>query len=266
MLLQIEHRTEYVYDRPPSYGLMRLRLTPRNDPTQRVREWRVEVQGATPQVTYRDQFGNDARLISLDGDGHHITITARGQVETRDSAGVLGPHRRLAPMWLFLKPTRLTMPGDGIRALIDTLPKGGTSLDTAHALMSTVAEQVAYVINTTDPTTTAEQALANGSGVCQDHSHIFVSAARLLGLPARYVSGYLRMDDRTEQVATHAWAETFHEGLGWVGFDASNHISPDERYVRVAVGRDYEDAAPVSGMRYGVAQEHLDVRLSVVDQ
>ncbi len=105
--------------------------------------------------------------------------------------------------------------------------------------------------------------MTQGKGVCQDHAHIFIAAARLLGFPARYVSGYLMLDDRVDQVAGHAWAEAHVDGLGWVSFDPSNGISPDARYVRLALGRDYRDAAPISGIRLGMLDERLDVRITV---
>ena len=90
-----------------------------------------------------------------------------------------------------------------------------------------------------------------------------IAAARLLGYPARYVSGYLLMDGQTHQDATHAWCEIWTKGLGWVGFDVSNGISPDARYVRVATGRDYADAAPILGIRHGQGAENLHVSLQV---
>ena len=102
-----------------------------------------------------------------------------------------------------------------------------------------------------------------GSGVCQDHTHIFIAAARRLGFPARYVSGYLMLDRCAEQAASHAWAEAHVGGLGWVAFDVANGISADERYVRVATGRDYRDAMPVSGIRFGHAEERLAVQITV---
>ena len=112
----------------------------------------------------------------------------------------------------------------------------------------------------------AEDAIAAGAGVCQDHTHIFLACARRMGVPARYVSGYLMLDDRIAQEAMHAWAEGYIEGLGWVGFDVSNGISPDTRYVRVATGLDYHDAAPVSGRRIGGAGEKLEVAIDVTQQ
>ncbi len=99
--------------------------------------------------------------------------------------------------------------------------------------------------------------------MCQDHAHIFIAAMRHLGHPARYVSGYLMMNDRTQQDATHGWAEAYFDHIGWIGFDVSNGHSPDQRYIRVATGLDYRDAAPVRGMRYGAAQENLVVQLQV---
>jgi transglutaminase-like putative cysteine protease len=96
--------------------------------------------------------------------------------------------------------------------------------------------------------TTAEAALTAGRGVCQDQAHVFIAGARALGIPARYVSGYLLIDGREEQEAGHGWAEGFVDGLGWIGFDIANEICPDDRYVRVASGRDYRDAAPVKGL------------------
>jgi len=139
-------------------------------------------------------------------------------------------------------------------------------LDRLHALSAVIRETVAYEIGATHAGSTVEQALAAGRGVCQDHAHIFVACARELGVPARYVSGYLMLDDRTTQEAAHAWAEAHVEGLGWVGFDVSNGISPDARYVRVATGLDYAEAAPVRGTTYGGAGEALSVEIEVAQQ
>jgi transglutaminase-like putative cysteine protease len=130
--------------------------------------------------------------------------------------------------------------------------------------MNRVRDRLDYRPGATDATTTATAALAQGYGVCQDHSHVFIAAARFLGIPARYVSGYLwtGVDDRPYD-ASHAWTEAHVPGLGWVGFDAANRICPTENYVRVAVGLDYDAAAPVRGLRRGPAEESLDVEVHV---
>ena len=114
--------------------------------------------------------------------------------------------------------------------------------------------------------TTAEDALESGQGVCQDHAHILIAAARSLDLPARYISGYLMMEGHPEQTASHAWAEVHLNGLGWVGFDAANKICPDDRYVRIASGLCYRDAAPISGLIHGEAKETLKVSVTVEQQ
>jgi transglutaminase-like putative cysteine protease len=187
-------------------------------------------------------------------------VTATGEVETRDTAGVTGPHRGFAPLWLFSAPTALTSPGERITALAAEIGEGD-DLERLHRLMDLVADRVEYRAGATSSESTAEDALEAKAGVCQDHAHVLIAAARLLGLPARYVSGYLKKDGL--QAAAHAWAEVYVIGLGWVGFDAANRMSPDETYVTLATGRDFRDAAPISGFRLGQATETLAVRITV---
>jgi transglutaminase-like putative cysteine protease len=262
MLLKINHVTEYVYDEPVAYALQRLRLTPINGPSQKLVSWAVTVDGAKVEAGYSDQFGNQVELVSTEGSDHKIRIVAAGEVETIDKAGVVGQHQGYVPLWLFLRDTPLTKPGKLLRELSRSL-KGDSELAQMHALMEAIHENVTYIPGSTSSETTAEQALEAKNGVCQDHAHIFISAARLMNIPARYVSGYLMMEGQVEQVATHAWAEAHMPGLGWVGFDPANKICPDERYVRIATGLSYRDAAPVSGMRIGTIAENLTVSLTV---
>jgi transglutaminase-like putative cysteine protease len=129
-----------------------------------------------------------------------------------------------------------------------------------------VRDRVEYVAGVTDAHTGAAEALADGKGVCQDHAHIFISAVRTLGIPARYVTGYLVLDAPSASEAHHAWAEAWVEGLGWVGFDVANRICPTERYVRLAAGLDAGYAAPIIGSRRGGSTEKLDVSVEVQQQ
>lgn len=262
MRLKISHTTEYLYDEPVPYSLQRLRLTPTDGPMQRVVSWAVKVDGAKIETGYADQFGNRVELVSVEGAEHTIRITASGEVDTVDKAGVFGPHQGFCPLWLFLRETGRTKPGKLIRELTKNVT-GDNELARLHALMEAIHKTVVYTPGTTTTETTAEEALAAKAGVCQDHAQILISAARHLGIPARYVSGYLLMEDREEQVATHAWAEAHVPGLGWVGFDAANNVCPDDRYVRIASGLCYRDCAPISGMRIGPAGENLRVSLTV---
>jgi transglutaminase-like putative cysteine protease len=265
MRLKISHVTEYRYDEPAAFSLQRLRLTPRTVAGQSTLNWTLRVEGAKPEVEYDDQFGNHVNLVSLQGEQQVTRIVAEGEVETEDRNGVIGPHTGFCPLWLFLRDTPRTKPGKLIRELIKGV-NGDDDLARMHALMAAIHDQVDYRPGTSNTDTTAEQALEKKSGVCQDHAHIFVTAARALQIPARYISGYLMMEEKIEQAATHAWAEAHIPGLGWVGFDPANKICPDERYVRVATGLCYKDAAPVSGMRIGTPGEKLDVVVKVEDQ
>ncbi len=266
MRLKITHVTTYSYDEPVLYALQQLRLTPRSGHGQTVYDWRATITGGTRQVTFDDQFVNHTDLIRVDPGAQRIEIVCEGEVETENRNGVIGIHKGFAPLWLFRNATPMTSPGPSLRALVKQLKADHGEVDTLdqlHALSGLILAQVRYETGKTDTTTTAEAALADGHGVCQDHAHIMIAAARLMGHPARYISGYLMMNDRVDQNASHAWCEVWTDPLGWVGFDVSNGISPDERYVRVATGRDYRDAAPIMGIRQGAGEEHLQVSLQV---
>lgn len=263
MRLKITHRTEYRYDVPILYALQRLRLVPQGGSTQKVAHWALSIDGAREELRFADHFGNDTRLVSVEGEPRLIAVEAAGEVETVDRAGVTGPHRGFAPLWLFCQATPLTRAGDGVAALAAEAAPDGGDIERLHRLMGLIGERVKYVTGSTHAATAAEAALAQGAGVCQDHAHIFIAAARQLGYPARYVSGYLMMEGAAEQAASHAWAEAHVDNLGWVAFDVANGISPDERYVRLATGRDYREASPVSGILLGQAEEQLAVRITV---
>ena len=265
MRLNISHQTTYHYDAPVPYALQQLRLTPKLRAGQTVLSWDIQVEGGKVEVEFEDQNNNQVALVSIEPGRQDISFSCTGEVETTNATGIIGEHGGYAPIWYFTRPTELTKPGALIRNLVRTLNNVDYDSDISrmHALSGLISEFVTYETSRTDSGTTAEAALEAGHGVCQDHAQIFISAARRMGYPARYVSGYLMMDDRVEQDASHAWAEAYLEGIGWVGFDVSNGISPDERYVRVATGLDYRDAAPVSGMRFGGAAESLIVSLQV---
>ena len=267
MRLSIRHTTRYQFDNPVIHALQRLRLTPKETQGQKILEWTMEFENAEVQLAYEDQHHNTTTLVGVDPEAQEVTITCRGVVDTSDHAGIIGQHAGHLPLWSFLSQTRLTRPGPGIGKLVEDLSKfGGSRLDMLHALSRSTLDRVEYKIGATSWDTSAEEAYAARNGVCQDHAHIFIGAARALDVPARYVSGYLMMNDRIEQDATHAWAEAYVDGLGWVGFDISNGISPDERYVRVATGRDYRDASPVTGISFGNTRQVLEVDVAVEQQ
>ncbi len=265
MHLKIRHTTRYAFDHPVSYGLQQLRKTPKSTHQQHVTRWKTTVEGGRRELAFDDHHYNRVELISFERDAKALVVTSEGELSLEDSHGVVGRHIGPAPLWLYERQTERTKAGPGIRALTREVA-GETELDRLHGLMALVGARVAYEVGASEPDWTAEEALEAGRGVCQDHTHVFLAAAREMGFPARYVSGYLMLDDRMEQDAMHAWAEAHIEGLGWVGFDASNGISPDTRYVRVATGLDYPEAAPVTGTRMGGAGEALSVAIEVAQQ
>lgn len=264
MHLKIAHRTQYQYENAVPYALQELRLVPVTSPGQTVLSWNTTIEGAQAEVTFTDQHNNHAVLLSFEPDRKTIEIFSEGEVETHDTGGIIGRHTGFAPLWYFLRPSELTKPGPRIRALAKALPNDfADDVTRLHALSALIIQAVAYETGKTQAETSAEDAMELACGVCQDHAHIFISTARLMGFPARYVSGYLMMDGVVDQEASHAWAEAHVEGLGWVGFDVSNGISPDERYIRVATGLDYKQAAPISGIIFGGHEESMSVSLQV---
>jgi transglutaminase-like putative cysteine protease len=267
MRLKISHETKYFYEEPAKYALQQLRLTPKSRPGQSIISWDTFIQGGVKELEFSDQHNNHVVLVSVEPGATEISIKCEGEVETLDTHGVIGKQGGFTPLWFFSRVTPLTNPGKLTRELVKQLG-GDFDMDVPrlHALSKMISDGVIYETDTTHSGTTAEEALEIGTGVCQDHAHIFITVARLLGYPARYVSGYLMMDDRIDQDATHAWAEAYIDDIGWIGFDVSNGISPDERYVRVATGLDYRDATPISGMRIGEGGEDMSVSLQVQQQ
>lgn len=263
MKLKITHKTQYLYDAPVVYALQQMRLTPSSSVHQTVLNWSLQIEGGAQEAAFVDQYQNQTILVQADPGTMKIELTVQGDVETHTSDGIFGKIYGVAPLWHFKKATPLTEAGAGIKALAAGLVGTNDRLGGLHDLSNTILGAVPYGKAQTDAQTSAEDALGAQGGVCQDHAQIFISAARHAGIPARYVSGYLMMDDRVDQDASHAWAEAHIDGLGWVGFDVSNSNSPDERYVRIATGLDSHDAAPISGMRLGSGQESMIVSLQI---
>ena len=248
MRLKIRHQTSYDYNVPVQYGLQQLRLRPKTSAGQSILDWELQIDGGRLQLDFEDQHCNHVDLVSVEPGQQQVHIVCVGEVETGNHSGVIGRHQGYAPLWLFERSTPLTRPGPAIRKLVAEVETGfDGDISRLHALSSQVLDTMKYQPDQTHSQTTAEEALASGHGVCQDHAQVLLAAARLLGYPARYVSGYL----------------IYVEDIGWVGFDVSNGISPDERYVRIATGLDYRDAAPISGIRYGDSVESMMVSIQV---
>ena len=265
MRLSIHHVTSYRFAEPVRFGLQQVRKTPKTTPYQTVLSWRTAITGGRKELVFEDHHNNTTELISFESATERLDVLSEGEVEVRDTHGIIGAHRGPAPLWLYARVTPRTEARERVRALLRGLP-AGSDLDRLHRLCAMIGAAVPYETGVSEPTWSAEETLAAGRGVCQDHAHVFIACARHMGLAARYVSGYLLIDGRSDQTAMHAWAEAYIGELGWVGFDVSNAISPDARYVRVATGLDYSDASPVTGTRVGGRSETLDVEITVVGQ
>ncbi|WP_428030459.1 transglutaminase family protein [Ancylobacter sp.] len=269
MRIHVNHATIYSYDPPANGAIQTLRLTPRNHDGQYVVSWRIDVSEGCQLRAHQDAFGNLTHTFAVEGPIRELRVLVEGEVETQDTAGVIRGISERFPPSLFLRNTDLTMPDNELVAFAEAVGGGeGDRIARLHALMDALTEAMEFDADPTHVSTTATEAFKLKRGVCQDFAHIFTTCARHLGVPARYVSGYLVGDgavaeQRAGHQAGHAWSEAYVEGLGWIGFDAANCQCPTEAYVRLAVGLDYLGAAPVRGNRYGGGDENLTVALEV---
>jgi transglutaminase-like putative cysteine protease len=266
MRIRISHESIYRYDAPVAGVIQTLRLTPRNHDGQYVVFWRIDISEDCRLDHHEDAFGNITHTFTAEGRFTELGVSVDGEVETQDTHGIVRGAIERFPPSLFLRETALTRPDSAILAFAREA-RGVGSEDTLALLHHMTERLHREIVFDTDPThtaTTAAEAFALRRGVCQDLSHIFISAARSLDIPARYVGGYFhRADGVVRQEAGHAWAEAFVPDIGWVGFDPANGISPTDQHVRVAAGLDFLGASPVRGARKGGGSEALTVRIEV---
>jgi len=260
--IRIDYTTAYDYAEPAHGVVQLLRVQPRGGWDQHVGRWRVDVDAEGSLRAGTDVFGNATHLFTASSAIDRLTLTVTGEVDTDNAHGSVRGFFEPLPSTMFLRSTALTTPDDAIAAFAKRLD-GDTVLDRLHALNLAINARMAFDADATGSGTDAVTAFAQAAGVCQDYTHIFCAAARAIDIPARYVSGhYVRAE---AQPAGHAWAEALVPDLGWVGFDATNGISITPAHVRVAVGLDYLDAAPVRGARRGGGTERMHVAVSAVD-
>lgn len=251
MQLVVRHQTTYRYATTARQVALLLRLQPTRLDCQSLKSWEVAVNGAPVREFPPNAFGDGEAFFQQRTAVGELEIVASGVVETLDRHGIVSGFPQDVPLAVFLRQTDLTRPDETLMALalsVDT----GDRISSLHALSALVRGRVDYCPGATSTASTAAEALAQGKGVCQDHAHLFISAARVMGIPARYVAGYLLADeDGQAQRETHAWVEAWVDGLGWVGFDSTNGLCVTEQYVRLCCGLDAHDAAPIRGSVFG---------------
>lgn len=260
MHLNIEHSTRYAYDAPVDYTIQQLRLTPQDGFGQRVKRWELRVNGKIRPDA--DAHGNAMHTLVMDQPHQEVHITAIGEVETGLD---LPPAVDLLPLPVYLRATPLTTVDESLAHFARYFAGNGRVDEIElHAMMRAVRDRIVYRRGTTGVQTTAAQAFAAGEGVCQDHAHVFIACCRHLGVPARYVSGYLFTEDG-HLVESHAWADAW-VGDGWKSYDVSNGQRANGIHVRLATGLDYRDACPISGMRRGGGAESMAVQVQISQQ
>jgi transglutaminase-like putative cysteine protease len=266
MRIAIRHRTHYAYGSPAKSVMQLLRLTPRNHDGQNVKRWRIDLNCDGALKAGEDPFGNLTHTLSLAGPISDLEVSVEGEVETEDRHGIVrGTYERF-PVGLYLRETPLTETNAELKEFAHDVTSEATTdrLELLHLLLIGIYSTIKFDTTPTNSATPATEAFKLRRGVCQDLTHIFLACARHLGVPARYVGGYmLRNDGVTQQEAGHAWAEADVEGLGWIGFDPANGICPTEGHVRVAAGLDYLGAAPIRGTRQGGADEQMRVAVQI---
>jgi len=268
MLIRVEHTTAYSYAEPVFASTQYLRMTPLSGRTQTIENWNISCPGAaiTP---WQDQYGNLCHTLTIAQPVGEIEIKVCGLVRTRDTNGVIGTAPSELPGAVYLRETPYTVLSPSIEdfARPFAVKLKRDAIETLHEIMLAIADAVAYSPGETHVHTTGAEALEQGSGVCQDHAHIFCAVCRRLGVPARYVSGYMAPGSGHEgHAASHAWAEAFVDYLGWIGFDPTNRACATEAYIRTATGLDYAEASPVRGVRSGGGVETMRVKVSFPSQ
>lgn len=262
MRVYVDHQTHYEYESPVTYAIQRIYLTPRDEEGQRVRQW--ETRSDHPITHQRDAYGNWVSTVVVSRPTRAVSIWVSGEVECSavrslgQRAHSQGPSD--PPLELFLRPTALTRASP---EMIEFARQCVPEIEFSHLrqLADRIEERLVYSPGATGVHTSAEDAWRAGAGVCQDQAHVMLACCRALGVPARYVSGYVSGEARASE-ATHAWVDIFVEGR-WRGIDTTHRCEPGDRWLRLAIGPDYDAVSPVRGVRQGGGREDMRVAVSV---
>ncbi len=263
MRLRVQHKTMFAYDQLVNEAYAELRLKPSSTGGQHCVSFSLLASPKSEMTDYLDRFGNTVQFFNILPAHHQLTVTAESEVYTAGSYVEQGVDLSPLDEFDYLQPTAYTPVTDAVMEFARS-HLGSTPGSTADNLSAALQKNFRYEIGATTVETTADQVLRLGRGVCQDFAHLFIASCRALGYPSRYVSGYLYDPDRREVgEASHAWADVFIEGMGWISVDPTHDRRQDASYVRVGVGRDYSDIPPTRGIYKGAAKEHLKVEVHV---
>lgn len=242
MKLMINHQTHYQYSDWAKNSIQYIKMTPQNNEHQQVHSWDVSVPGL--KQIKKDAFDNVWLTSTQREPYQQMLIMTQGVVEI-NFENEFGIQNQLSPV-IFLQPTATTLCNSQMLAFAQRYVPN-LSVSNFQKLAEALLNYMPYTTASTSVSHTAVESFAIQQGVCQDHSHVFIAMAKALNVPARYVSGYLYVNNQSH-LASHAWAEIFLAGQ-WHIIDVSNQLFRPESHVYVAIGRDYWDVAPVRGIR-----------------
>jgi transglutaminase-like putative cysteine protease len=265
MWLSVEHVTRFHYEEPINEAYTELRLKPSHRDGQRCSSFGLQTEPRGASVDeYVDSFGNAVHHFDVLEPHDRLAVTVRSEVWTPDAYVSDEVEPSVLDAWQLVRES-LYVPLDGeIAELARSAPQDGATLDTALALVGAVRSRMTYEPGSTHVHTRANEALADGRGVCQDYAHVLIGACRVHGIPARYVSGYLYdPNGNGGSSASHGWVDVHVADRGWVSLDPTHDREQDDHYVRVAVGRDYGDVPPTRGVYKGSAAEELEVDVRI---
>ena len=281
MYYSIRHLTKFGYQAPVSESIMETRMHPRSDSNQRCLTFQLSVTPRCRVFSYRDHLANHVHHFDIPGQHGQLVIVAESLVEMQPHAPVpaslptsawedLDRAVHEGDFWEMLLPSEFATPTTALNALAAELnvTRQSDPLSALHRLNAQIYDSFAYQPKTTRADSLIDEALTTRAGVCQDFAHIMITLVRAkLGIPCRYVSGYLyhgeKEKDRSDDTATHAWVECLLPELGWTGFDPTNRLVAGDRHIRTAIGRDYADVPPTHGMFRGRTKSELTVAVRV---
>ena len=267
MKLEIQHETIYRYDAPVRSSTQYLRLTPRETPRQKILQWQVDTP--RPATQTHDGYGNVLHVLTLDKPVSEIRIRAHGVMEVRPpgekTAG--GPDDEatgtLSPL-VFRRTTPITRVDEALGKFAEPHRKRGGTLTGLRDLAGAIGDRMPFKPDEVDGAASASEAFAGGVVSVRDRAHVFIACCRHLGVPARFVSGYLHSSKVADEgfIAGHAWAEAWVANQ-WRGFDLASTRANGEGHLALAIGADYLDACPIRGVRTGGGIETMEAHAKI---
>jgi transglutaminase-like putative cysteine protease len=276
----VRHTSRFAYSAPISESMMEVRMQPRSDGRQRCLRFELTTQPRARVFAYQDSLGNVVHHFDIPSRHSRLWLTADAVVEIAPMSALpeslpdtvwddLDEIAAGGKRWHSLQASKFALETPLLASLAEELAwkRDGDPLKLLRRLNYALFHTFTYAQSETHVDSPIDDALKARAGVCQDLAHIMIALGRRIGIPCRYVSGYLspstESHDRSAEGATHAWAEAYLPTLGWVGFDPTNDLLAGDRHIRVAVGRDYADVPPTRGVFRGEARSALDVLVTV---